>query len=93
MLKDYPTILIEDFNIDMLKKHINQQHFKILCTNTNWNSLFLKAQSLIIHIDYSWFRVLTQQCHSGVTQAYWIDHKPIYFTFKLPYYVPQSILP
>jgi len=71
MPKDYPTILIENFNIDMLKKHINQKHFKILCTNTNWNSLFLKTQPLTIHIDYSWFGVLTQQCHSGVTQAYW----------------------
>jgi hypothetical protein len=23
------------------------------------------------------------QCHFGTTQAYWIDHKPIYFVFKL----------
>jgi len=36
MLKDYLTILIEDFNINMLKKeYLNQQHFKTLCTNTN----------------------------------------------------------
>jgi len=31
--KNYPTILIEDFNIDMLKNNFNQQHFKTLCTN------------------------------------------------------------
>jgi len=50
MLKDYLTILIEDFNINMLKKeYLNQQHFKTLCTNTNWNSLLLKAQPLMIH--------------------------------------------
>jgi hypothetical protein len=45
MLKDYLTILIGDFNIEMF----NQQHFKTYCTNTNWNSLLLKAQPLIIH--------------------------------------------
>jgi hypothetical protein len=44
-------------------------------------------------IDHIWTNASTQQCHSGETQAYWIDHKPIYFTFKLPYYVPQFILP
>jgi hypothetical protein len=33
--KDFPTILIGDFNIDVLKKHLNQQNFKISWTNTN----------------------------------------------------------
>jgi len=28
MSKDYPTILIGNFNINVLKKHVNQQHFK-----------------------------------------------------------------
>jgi hypothetical protein len=50
MLKDYLSILIGDVNIDMLKKkRFNQQHFKTLFTNTNWNSLLLKTQPLIIH--------------------------------------------
>jgi hypothetical protein len=44
-------------------------------------------------INHIWTNAPTQKCHLGVTQAYWIDHKPIYFTFKLPYYVPQFILP
>jgi hypothetical protein len=35
MPKDYPSILVRDFNIGTLKKHLNQQHFKTLCTNTN----------------------------------------------------------
>jgi hypothetical protein len=26
---------------------------------------------------------------SRFVEAYWIDHKPIYFAFKLPYYIPQ----
>ncbi len=47
--KNYPTILIGDFNIDMLKNNFNQQHLKTLCTNIDWNSLFFKAQPLIIH--------------------------------------------
>jgi hypothetical protein len=44
-------------------------------------------------IDHIWTIAPTQQCHSRVTQAYWIDHKLVYFTFKLPYYIPQFILP
>jgi hypothetical protein len=45
-------------------------------------------------IDYIWINAPTQQCHLGATQAYWTYtyHKPIYFTFILPYYVPQFIL-
>jgi len=43
-------------------------------------------------IDYIWSNAPTQQCHLGVTQAYWTYHKPIYFTFILPYYVPQFTL-
>jgi hypothetical protein len=44
-------------------------------------------------INHIWTNAPTQQCHLGVTQAYWVDHKLIYFTFRLPYYVPQFILP
>jgi hypothetical protein len=33
--KDFPIILIGDFNIDMLKKNLNQKHFKTSWTNTN----------------------------------------------------------
>jgi hypothetical protein len=44
-------------------------------------------------IDHIWTNALIQQCHSEMTQTYWIDHKPIYFAFKLPDYVPQIVLP
>jgi hypothetical protein len=35
MLKDYLTILIGDFNIDMLKQTPQSKKFKTLCTSTN----------------------------------------------------------
>jgi hypothetical protein len=35
---------------------------------------------------------LIQQCHSKTAQAHWIDHKFIYFIFKLLNYVPQFVL-
>jgi endonuclease/exonuclease/phosphatase (EEP) superfamily protein YafD len=41
------------------------------------------------HIDHIWTNAPTQQCTSRVVEAYLIDHKPIYFAFKLPNYVPQ----
>jgi len=44
-------------------------------------------------INHIWTNAPTQQCHLGITQTYWMDDKHVYFTLKLPYYVPQSILP
>jgi hypothetical protein len=41
------------------------------------------------HIDHIWTNAPMQQCISKVVEACWIDHKPIYFAFKLPDYVPQ----
>jgi hypothetical protein len=40
-------------------------------------------------INHIWRNASIQQCHSGTTQTYWIDHKPIYFAFKLLDYVLQ----
>jgi hypothetical protein len=44
-------------------------------------------------IDHIWTNAPIQQCHFKMTQTYWTDHKPIYFAFKLPNYVPQFVLP
>jgi hypothetical protein len=41
------------------------------------------------HIDHIWTNAPTQQCMFGVVEAYWIDHKPIYFAFKFLDYVLQ----
>jgi hypothetical protein len=49
----------------------------------------LSFSSLHFIIDHVWTNAPTQQCIYGVLEAYWTDHKPIYFTFKLPNYVPQ----
>ncbi len=47
-----------------------------------------------MQIDDIWINILTyKQCHVGSPQAYWTNHKPIYFAFKSPNYIPQSALP
>jgi hypothetical protein len=40
------------------------------------------------HIDHIWTNAPIQQCMLGVIEAYGTNHKPIYFAFKLPHYVP-----
>jgi hypothetical protein len=40
-------------------------------------------------INHIWTNALTQQCHFGSTKAYWTNHEPIFFAFKLPNYVPK----
>jgi len=34
----------------------------------------------------------TQQCFYDKTKANWIDHKHVYFTFKLPNFFPNFII-
>ncbi len=85
MLKDYVTILIVDFNINMLKKTLQSTTFQNLMYKYKLKLTFIESTMIDnTQIDHIWTNAPTQQCHSGVTQAYWIDHKPIYFTFKLP---------
>jgi len=94
MPKGYATILIGDFNIDMLKKTPQSTTFQNLMYKYKLKLTFF--ENTIInntHIDRIWTNAPTQQCHLGVTQAYWIDHKLVYFTFKLLYYVHPFILP
>jgi hypothetical protein len=94
MPKDYPTILIGDFNIDMLKKTPRSTTFQNLMYKYKLKLTFFENTTINnTQIDHIWTNAPTQQCHSGVIQAYWIDHKLVYFTFKLLYYVPQFILP
>jgi hypothetical protein len=49
MPKDYPTYLIGDFNINMLKKTPQSTTFQNLMYKYKLNSLFLKTQPLLIH--------------------------------------------
>jgi hypothetical protein len=55
----------------------------------NGTSIFKITTIYGSHIDHIWTNVPTQQCMLGVVETYWIDHKPIYFAFKLLDYVPQ----
>jgi hypothetical protein len=41
------------------------------------------------HIDHMRTNATTQQCMSKVVEVHWTDHKPMYFVFKLPDYIPQ----
>jgi hypothetical protein len=89
MLKDYLTILIGYFNIEMLKKTPQSTTtFQNLTYKYKLNLTFTENTTIDnTQIDHIWTIAPTQQCHWGVTQAYWTNHKPIYFTFKLPYYI------
>jgi hypothetical protein len=41
------------------------------------------------HIDHMWTNASIQQCISRIVEAYWTNHKSIYFAFKLPNYISQ----
>jgi hypothetical protein len=85
MLKNYLTILIGDFNIEMLKKTPQSTTFQNLMYKYKLNLTFTESTTIDnTQIDHIWTNAPTQQCHWGVTQAYWTNHKPIYFTFILP---------
>jgi len=84
MLKDYLTILIGDFNIDMLKKTPQSTTFQNLMYKYKLKLTLIENTAIDnTQIDHIWTNAPTQQCHSGVTKPYWIDHKPINFTFRL----------
>ena len=86
-----PTTILGDFNINMLNQ--NSSDVKELQHFMKFHNMYLQFQeSTTIYdsqIDHVWTNAPTQQCISGVLEAYWTDHKPMYFAFKLPNYVPQ----
>jgi endonuclease/exonuclease/phosphatase family metal-dependent hydrolase len=92
--KSYPTILIGDFNINMLKETFQSTTFQNLMHKNRLKLTFFESTTINnTQINHIWTNAPTQQYHLGVTQNYWTDHKHVYFTFKLSYYVPQFILP
>ncbi len=71
MLKDYLTILIGDFNIEMLKKTPQSTTFQNLMYKYKLNLTFTESTTIDnTQIDHIWTNAPTQQCHSEVTQAY-----------------------
>ncbi len=80
-----PTIIIGNFDIDMFDQ--NSTHPNELQSFMDQYSMELQFKGITTiygsHIDHIWINAPTQQCMSRVVEAYWIDHKPIYFAFKL----------
>ncbi len=76
MPQDYLTILIGDFNIDMLKKTFQSTHFKNLMNKYKLKFAFIESTTIgSTQIDYIWTNAPTQQCHSGVHNTS-ILHRP-----------------
>jgi hypothetical protein len=74
------------------KKQINHQHYKHLGINTILKSLKKHTTINDTQIDHICTNAPIEQCHYRTTQTYCINHIPIYFSFKLPNYVPQFVL-
>jgi hypothetical protein len=75
-----PTIIMSDFNIDMLDQ--NSTHLNELGNFMKHYSMELQFKEITIiygtHIDHIWTNALTQQCMLRIIEAYWIDHKLIF---------------
>jgi len=86
-----PTIIIGDFNINMFDQNSTQPNeLQIFMDQYSMEFQFKEITTFYgFHIDHIWTNVPIQQCMSRFVEAYWIDHKPVYFAFKLPYYIPQ----
>jgi hypothetical protein len=81
-----PTIIIDDFNINMLYQNSTQSNeFQNFMDQYSMELQFLKRYNTIYrsHIAHIWTNAHTQQCILRVVEAYQIDHNPIYFAFKL----------
>jgi hypothetical protein len=89
-------IIIDDFNINMFDQNSTQPNgLKIFMKQYSMELQFLKNTTIYgSHINHIWTNPPTQECMSKVIEAYWIDHKPIYFCIqtKLFLVMGQSIL-
>jgi exonuclease III len=86
-----PTIIIGNFNINMFDQNSTQPNeLQSFMDQYSMEFQFKEVTTIYgSHIDHIWTNAPTQQCMLGVVEAYWSDHKPIYFAFKLLDYVPQ----
>jgi hypothetical protein len=84
---------IGDFNINSLTKKILSSTIQTFMNKYNFKLIFIETTTINdTQINHMWTNAPIQQCHSRTTQAYWTNHKPIYFALKLPNYVPQFVL-
>jgi hypothetical protein len=89
MLTNCPTIIIGDFNVNMLTKTFVSTILQTLMNQYHLKIIFYKPTTVYDnHLYHIWTIAPTQQSYFGSTQMYWINHKPIYFTFKLPNFIP-----
>jgi len=92
MLSDCPTIMIGYFNVNMLTKTFVSTIPQTFMTQYHLKIIFYKPTTIYDnHLDHIWTNARTQQSCFGSTQMYWIDHKLIYFTFKLPNFTPRFV--
>jgi hypothetical protein len=92
ILTNYPTIIIKDFNINMLTNIIESIILKTYMNTDNFHITFIKNTTPDnTQINHIWTNAPTQQCHTRSTQTYWTCHNPIYFAFKLPKHIFQFI--
>jgi hypothetical protein len=88
-----PTIILGDFNIDILDCNDSTQNKTKLVEfmkHFNLQSQFHASTTKGgTQLDHIWANVPGNDCESGVSEAYWPDyHKPIYIAFKLPNILP-----
>jgi hypothetical protein len=91
---NFPTIIIGDFNINMLTNKIESITLQKYMNTHGFHITFIASTtSNNTKIDHIWTNAPTQQCHSESTQAYCKYHNPIYLSFKLPNDIFQFIIP
>ena len=86
-----PTTILGDFNINMLNQNSYDvkgfQHFM------KFYNMYLQFQENTTiydsHNDHLWTNAPSLQCIFGTFEAYWTDHRLIYFSLKIPNYVLQ----
>jgi len=90
---NFPTIIIRDFNVNTLTQpfelttlqtFMEQYHLKFI--------LFESTAIYDIHFDHMWTNAPRQpSCFGSTTQAYWINHRLVYFALNLPNFIPQFV--
>jgi hypothetical protein len=70
-------MLTQTFESTTLQTFMEQYHLKFI---------FLESITTHdIHFDHMWTNAPRQpSCFGSITQAYWINHRLVYFAFKLP---------
>jgi hypothetical protein len=71
-----PTIIIDDFNINMFDPNSTQPNELQSFMDQYSMELQFKENTTIYgsYIDHIWTNAFTQQCMSRVVETYWTDH-------------------